>query len=385
MNIPAVPPAVCDSSTERRPLRRRTGADSGKATGRAWSAAGVLATVALLASPTAHAATVLTIEPLNLGQGPIIDTELEGALCAAPNTCQPVNYPAALSALSIPTGAAALNSLIGTTTKPVVVFGYSEGAQVAGMWMAQYGKSPDAPAAQDVSFVLIGNPNRAYGGASNALAQVLNIATPTDTKYQVTDVAREYDFWADLPTGQLNPIALLNAVAGSLFIHTDYTKVDLTDPNNVTWKKGNITYVLVPTTTLPLFLPLKWVGFGSLADSLSAKYRPIVDSAYNRPVPLPAPNTTTAAAPHPGAPEVTAASTAVTMPQPGPVSAPKSAATNSHTSRGSGANATVSPGGTAPSPTASLRIKAQSAGSPSGNDSAPRAASKAHRDNASAP
>ena len=62
---------------------------------------------------------------------------------------------------------------------------------------------------------LVLKPNRAYGGASNALAQVLNIATPTDTQYQVTDVAREYDFWADLPTGRLNSIALLNAIAAS--------------------------------------------------------------------------------------------------------------------------------------------------------------------------
>ncbi len=346
--------------------------------------AAALATVALLASSTAHAATVLTLAPLNLGQGPIINTELGGALCAAPNTCQSVNYPAALSALSIPTGAANLNSLIGTTTKPVVVFGYSEGAQVAGMWMAQYGKGPDAPAAQDVSFVLIGNPNRAYGGASNALAQVLNIATPTDTQYQVIDVAREYDFWADFPTGRLNTIAVLNAIAGSLFIHTNYTNVDLNDPNNVTWKEGNITYVLVPTTTLPLFLPLKWVGLGSLADSLSAKYRPIVDSAYNRPVPIPAPSMTTAAASDPGTPQVTAASTAGTTPQPAPASAPKSAAANSSTSRGSFANATVTPGGTASSPTAPLRSKAPSAGPGTGQGAALRAVSKAHRDTASA-
>lgn len=276
--------------------------------------AGALATVALLtSSPTAQAATVLTIEPLNLGQGPLIDTQLGGALCAAPNTCTSVQYPASLSLTSIPDGASVLNSLIGTAVNPVVVFGYSEGAQVAATWMAQYGSGSAAPAAHDVSFVLIGNPNRAYGGASNELAKMLNIATPPDTQYQVTDVAREYDFWADLPTGRLNSIALVNAIAGSLFIHTDYTKVDLADPNNVTWKEGNITYVLVPTETLPMFLPLQWAGLDSLADSLSAEYRPIVDSAYDRPVPVPAPNTNTTAASDPAA-AVTPATTAVTPP-----------------------------------------------------------------------
>ena len=341
----------------------------------ASSVTGSLATAALLASPTAQAATVLTIAPLNFGQGSVIQTELGGTLCAAPNTCTAVKYPASLSPSSIPTGAASLDALIGTTTAPVVVFGYSEGAQVAGMWMAQFGNGSIGPAAQDVSFVLIGNPNRAHGGASNALAKVLNIATPLDTKYQVIDVARQYDFWADFPANPLNPIALVNAVAGSLFIHTDYTKVDLADPNNVTWKEGNITYVLVPTATLPMFLPLKWVGLGSLADSLSATFRPIVDSAYDRPVPIPTPATNTTAAARP-ATAVTPASKAVTPARPAAVSATKAQRAPSPKSRPSDrvarSSAAINPA--ASSPSASQRKKAAQAGSRSSGRATPSAA-----------
>ena len=52
----------------------------------------------------------------------------------------------------------------------------------------------------------------------------------------------------------------INAIAGSMFIHTDYTKVSLTDPKNVSWTEGNITYIDVPTDILPMYQPL--VAFG---------------------------------------------------------------------------------------------------------------------------
>src|SRR3954469_2305389 len=133
----------------------------------------LLATVAsvLLAvvSPmtSAVAATVLTLEPLNLGVSNITPQQLQGSLCNAPNTCQNVPYTAELSLISIPSGAAALNSAIiakrvADPSGTIIVSGFSEGAQVASRWMNDYGSLPNAP--QNLSFVLIGNPCRKYGG-----------------------------------------------------------------------------------------------------------------------------------------------------------------------------------------------------------------------------
>jgi hypothetical protein len=253
-----------------------------------WTtSAAALTAIGLLAAPVASAVTVLTLEPLQFGQGPVIAQELGGSMCSGANVCQPVKYPASLSPSSIPTGASNLNAAINAATGPVIVFAYSEGAQVAGKWMTQYGTGPNAPDASKVSFVLIGNPNRAYGGIDYTLAQALHISTPADTKYQVTDVARQYDFWADTPTSLSNPLVAKNAIAGSMFIHTDYTKVSLTDPKNVTWKEGNITYMDVPTDILPMYQTLVAFGQRSQALQLTAQNRATIEAAYHRPVAIP--------------------------------------------------------------------------------------------------
>lgn len=273
----------------------------------AVSLGGAAASALTALAPPAQGATVLTVEPLNLGQGPYVAHQLQGALCASPNTCEPVPYPASLSALSIPTGAAALNTLIDQTSGDIIVFGYSEGAQVAGQWLTRFAGTANslaaaavgtaADASRTVSFVLIGNPCRASGGVDHALGSIVGTNVPADTPYQVIDVARQYDLWADFPTDTSNQLAMWNAVAGSLFIHTDYSQVDLNDPNNVTWKDGNITNVLVPTPTLPLLYPLQVVAktpvgqllkLDDVVQSLNARWKPIVDSAYDRPVPVPA-------------------------------------------------------------------------------------------------
>ena len=215
--------------------------------------AAALTAFGLLAAPMASAVTVLTLEPLQFGQGPVIAKQLQGSMCSGDNVCKSVKYPASLSPTSIPTGAAALNMMINAESGPVIVFGYSEGAQVAGKWMQQYGTGPNAPDPSKVSFVLIGDPNRKYGGVDYQLAQKLHISIPTDTQYKVTDIARQYDFWADTPATLTDPFVKKNAIAGSMFVHTDYTQVNPNDPRNVKFTEGNITYVTVPNDVLPVY------------------------------------------------------------------------------------------------------------------------------------
>lgn len=112
-----------------------------------------------------------------------------------------------------------------------------------------------------------------------------------DTAYTGTEVIRQYDGWADWPDDTRNLLAVANALAGMFSIHTNYRNVDLNDPNNVRYtpdvagQPGNVTYVWVPTKTLPL---VAWAG--PLAPALDKKLRPIIEKAYHRPVDIPDPH-----------------------------------------------------------------------------------------------
>jgi AcrR family transcriptional regulator len=240
------------------------------------------ATAATSAEPTTAttavepAATVLTLTPL----WPVwpLEYALQGTLCES-GGCDLIPYlpfstAAGVSLLTERLSSTADVSRVASDTD-TVVFGYSHGAVVAAEWLAEHAEDPLAPAAGQLSFVLIGNPTRAYGGTYPALPQ---------TQYQVIDVVRQYDPVADFPADPFNLLAMLNIGAGILSsVHLDYTDVALDDPGNTVWTEGNITYVFVPTRNLPLLTPLRLIGLGWLADELNEPLKEIVERAYDRP------------------------------------------------------------------------------------------------------
>jgi len=244
---------------------------------------GVLAALLpLLAVPTGEAATVSAVPPLPspatvLALSPFVfpggtNYQLQGVLCQAGRTCVPVNV-ASQASQSVP----GLDSAIDSTSGPVIVAGFSEGAQVAELWVRQHANDPDAPDPKNLTFVVMGNPTRAYGGSPGGEQW-------SASQYQVIDVARQYDFAADFPNNPSSPyflLAVLNALAGGTGAH-DYTGVNLTDPANTVFKVGNITYVLVPTPNLPLVGWLRQLGLTAQADQLQAQLKPLVEQAYNR-------------------------------------------------------------------------------------------------------
>lgn len=131
-----------------------------------------------------------------------------------------------------------LDILIRNTKGPKIVFGYSQGAQIAGSWLRKYAHIYNAPPPEELSFLLIGNPERRHGQQPWTKK-----TTPEWTQYKVRDVARRNDNWADWhgkPTD--NKIA---AMFGS--IHTNYWTTDpygtKAEIINIT---GNTTYVIVP-------------------------------------------------------------------------------------------------------------------------------------------
>lgn len=243
----------------------------------------VMTAISLLAAtPTAGAVNVLTLSPLPHRMG----AALQGSMCASPNTCNPVKYSFAMNvsianlakaiqaatANVVPSGAEALPD-----ADDVTVFALSGGAIGVSKWMAWHADEADAPSPEVLSFVLIGNPTRKYGGANRRLS-----AMPA-TQYKVLDIARQYDPIADTPD-RFSLLAQLNLTLGFLSpLHVDYSSVDINDPGNYRWTEGNTTYILVPTENLPLLAPLRALGLKALADRLNGPLKEIIERAYIRP------------------------------------------------------------------------------------------------------
>ncbi len=209
---------------------------------------------------------------------------LQGAGCAAPRNCQEVLYWWIISTTTYEVGVyenlVNLDFAINRAAGPKIVYAFSGGARIATAWLTERAEDSDV-AADDLSFLLIGNGTRKYGGASTwTLGDVI---TAPPTRYAVIDVAREYDPVADFPTNPFNLLATANALAAFNIVHMNYRDVDLDDPDNYVWTEGKTTYVFVPTEYLPLLQPLRNLGLDELADQWEGPLRAIIDSAYSRP------------------------------------------------------------------------------------------------------
>src|SRR6516225_1919322 len=119
----------------------------------------------VVAMPTAGAAvtipspaTVLSVSPADIN----LNFELNGAVCQNPNTCTTVIlYLPFITASGV---TALQDALTPPPAGKIIVFGYSHGAEVVEQWLAQHLTDPNIPSPEVLSFVVIGNPTRAFGG-----------------------------------------------------------------------------------------------------------------------------------------------------------------------------------------------------------------------------
>ncbi len=329
-------------------------------------ARGAALTVALTAGmvATANAATVLTVA----GNGLLVQTpmteELYGSVCTGENTCTTVPYAnSAIGRAPLEQGLVNLAKAIDTTSGPKVVLAYSQGGMIATMWLTQH---RDDASANQTMFILFGNPQRARNGLGPAF-NGKDTATPTDTKYKVIDICREYDSECDWPDDPSNLLAVLNASSGFLTVHMDYSKVDVNSPSNLTQTVGNTTYVLVPTDHLPLLEPLRRFGFNALADRLDTQLKPIIDAGYDRSGYAPLGSGTVN-----GFPTTSSGSASKTSASPAPsAGVAKQQTLKQQASTPTGVAGLVSPGQrsvTVPAESATGNTSPKSADSPSGTD-----------------
>jgi len=214
---------------------------------------------------------------------------LGGAVCEAPKVCREVPHQPFLPLAVIEPGLAqnveTLNSAMENTPDDKIVYAFSAGSRVAGKWLEDYGTDNTAVPSQDTKFILTGSGGRKYGGVNGWFygeRGIVNLLTPTDTDYEVVDVALEYDPIADFPDNPFNLLALANAVVAFDAVHMRYDEADIDAPGNYAWTEVNTTYVYIPTETLPLLQGFYDLGLGWVVQDLEEPLRALIDTAYER-------------------------------------------------------------------------------------------------------
>ncbi len=216
-----------------------------------------------------------------------------------------VNYPATSGVISglfkptanqsFATGQQALNTAIlnaVTNGQPVVVTGLSEGTIVIDREEAYLAQAPNAPAPNMLSFVEFANPER--GLAATFLPVGTHIpgvgytacAAPV-SQYDTDIVYTQYDGWADFPDRPWHLLADVNALAGVQYLHTSTafaSPSDAVEVSSVTNSLGGTTTTyMIPTSTLPLLMPLEHMGAPApIINGLNNFLTPIVNEGYSQ-------------------------------------------------------------------------------------------------------
>jgi hypothetical protein len=225
---------------------------------------------------------------------------------------------------SVAQGVSILNSTIDKQTaagNDVVAVGYSQSATINSLEMKDLLASDNPPDANQLQFVLLGDPSAPNGGLLTRfdLTTLPNVgdkmpeltipslgvtfyqdgATPADAPWDTAVYTQEYDGFADFPKYPINFLSDLNALLGIVEVHGTYPTLtadkigtavllpgsadnpaDLADGGTTAADATN--YYMIPTQTLPLLQPLESAGgFGkALYDLLEPDMRILVNLGY---------------------------------------------------------------------------------------------------------
>lgn len=197
---------------------------------------------------------------------------------------------------SVAKGVALLNNAITSTLSipgnSAVVFGYSQSATIATNEINALLAAGSTIPANQLSFVLIGDPNNPVGGLLERfpgfyipfLDVAFNGATP-QSPWHTSVYTYQYDGIADAPQYPLNLVSDLNAFMGYFFVHNQYPLLTATQvatavplPTN----GGNTDYYMLMTQNLPLLEPIRAIPYAGppIADIFQPDLRVLVDLGY---------------------------------------------------------------------------------------------------------
>lgn len=232
-------------------------------------------------------------------------------------TSEPLFYPAGASggytppeSLPFDTSAAQGLTILNDTImrninegNKMVIFGHSQSSTISSMEMTNLaagntGGLGPAPTADQLHFIMTGNPSNPDGGYLSrfpglqltAEGTTSGAVTPPDTIYHTDVYTMEYDGVGDYPRYTLNYLADLNAVMGMQYLHPYANYIN---PDNVAnafllpgsadlTGAGVTNYWMMPTDELPLLIPLRNVPVigNPLADLLQPDLRVLVNLGY---------------------------------------------------------------------------------------------------------
>lgn len=209
---------------------------------------------------------------------------------------------------SVAQGVSILNSTINSQVADgnnLVVLGYSQSSTISTLEMRDLLALPadEQPSADQLSFVLLGDPNNPDGGLFErfdlpafgtdyptiaSMGITFNGATPADTPWDTAIYTLEYDGYADFPRYPINLLSDLNAVLGIEYEHTIYpdltaaqlaAAIELPVTADYT---GNTDYFVIPSDELPLLEPLQSIPVigQPLYDLLEPDMRILVNLGY---------------------------------------------------------------------------------------------------------
>ncbi|MCV7378193.1 PE family protein [Mycobacterium alsense] len=191
---------------------------------------------------------------------------------------------------------AKLNSLLAGMGNPnhAVVFGYSQSATIATNEINAL-MAAGSPHSDQLSFVLVGNPNNPVGGILSRfpgfyipfLDVYFNGATPPNSPYPTSIYTAQYDGIADLPQYPLNLVSDLNAFMGYFFVHNTYPLMTATQVSSAVHLPTSpgytgTNYYMFMTQNLPLLEPIRAIPYAGppIADIFQPDLRVLVDLGY---------------------------------------------------------------------------------------------------------
>ncbi|MGU3291630.1 PE-PPE domain-containing protein [Williamsia sp. M5A3_1d] len=279
-------------------------------------AATVLLALQTVLGASAGANTLLVMGGNDNGSGADMDKKLSGYFSGEPDSAYPgytftkVPWTATSGGVSLLFGgktyddsqadglakitAALTDTLEKDAEGQIVIVGYSSSANVVTKLVRKL-TAEGSPNADRVGFLVFGNPNRPNGGLLGRFAGT-QIPFPfgitfdgesSPSAYQVTDIAWQYDGYADFPNDTRNLLAVVNAVIGIVTLHGFYDGADPSNPDNIVsdYTDGNTRYVTLKSS-LPLLAGLYGLGIPpQLLTGLDSFLRSEIEKAYDRTVP----------------------------------------------------------------------------------------------------